>query len=446
MNAMKVIGFDMDYTLVMYDQKKLETLVFELAKEELIKSHNYPESIRNLSFNPDMIIRGLVIDKKLGNLLKINRFGYVKTAYNGKNFLSFENQKKLYSEEIINFSNSRYEMVHTMFSLSACSLFSGLSSHVDVKIPYEDIFNHVNTVIDSLHGNNVLKNVIRKNPSHYLIKNPLYAETLIMLKQFDKKLALITNSDWPFVKPMMDECYNPYLNGGKWEDLFDIIVVSSEKPAFFSNTNKFLEVDPSTGHLKNIDHITTGHIYQAGSAKGIEALFNVKSQDVLYVGDHIYSDILQSKKICKWRTMLVFDELKEELLAAEKGTHDLTLIRSLMAEKETYELELDQIYKYREKTYSVNQEIAVMTEADINARYTALKDKTAKIDEKISTLISAMNSHFNPHWGELMWAGNDKSMLASAIERFACIYTGAVSNLLYYSPVHYFRPKMKSYD
>jgi hypothetical protein len=34
---------------------------------------------------------------------------------------------------------------------------------------------------------------------------------------------------------------------------------------------------------------------------------------VLYVGDHIYGDILRSKKTLGWRTMLVVPELEAEL-------------------------------------------------------------------------------------------------------------------------------------
>lgn len=37
------------------------------------------------------------------------------------------------------------------------------------------------------------------------------------------------------------------------------------------------------------------------------------TQQVLYVGDHIYGDILRSKKSLGWRTMLVVPELETEL-------------------------------------------------------------------------------------------------------------------------------------
>ncbi len=40
---------------------------------------------------------------------------------------------------------------------------------------------------------------------------------------------------------------------------------------------------------------------------------NVNGDDVLYIGDHIYGDIVRLKKHCNWRTALVVEELGNEL-------------------------------------------------------------------------------------------------------------------------------------
>jgi len=42
-------------------------------------------------------------------------------------------------------------------------------------------------------------------------------------------------------------------------------------------------------------------------------LFGSTGKDVLYVGDHIFGDIIKSKKQKAWRTMLVVPELNHEL-------------------------------------------------------------------------------------------------------------------------------------
>lgn len=50
-----------------------------------------------------------------------------------------------------------------------------------------------------------------------------------------------------------------------------------------------------------------------GSCDIFNKLMGAKGKDVLYVGDHIFGDILKSKKIRGWRTFLVVPELVQEL-------------------------------------------------------------------------------------------------------------------------------------
>lgn len=59
---------------------------------------------------------------------------------------------------------------------------------------------------------------------------------------------------------------------------------------------------------------------QGGSSRHLHAMLGVTSgSQVLYVGDHIYGDILRSKKQIGWRTMLIIPELAVELEARERA-------------------------------------------------------------------------------------------------------------------------------
>ncbi len=51
----------------------------------------------------------------------------------------------------------------------------------------------------------------------------------------------------------------------------------------------------------------------AGSSDIVCDLLDVKGKDILYVGDHIFGDILKSKKRQGWKTFLVVPELTKEL-------------------------------------------------------------------------------------------------------------------------------------
>lgn len=50
-----------------------------------------------------------------------------------------------------------------------------------------------------------------------------------------------------------------------------------------------------------------------GSSDIVCDLLGAKGKDILYIGDHIFGDILKSKKRQGWRTFLVIPELAQEL-------------------------------------------------------------------------------------------------------------------------------------
>ena len=79
---------------------------------------------------------------------------------------------------------------------------------------------------------------------------------------------------------------------------------------------------------------------------------------------------------------------------------------------------------------------------DINAlthRLTEIRGSTETLDDEIAPMARAASEIFNPRWGPLMRAGNDKSHLARQMESYADIYTSRVSNLLYATPFAFLR-------
>lgn len=45
----------------------------------------------------------------------------------------------------------------------------------------------------------------------------------------------------------------------------------------------------------------------------VEKSLNVHGDEILYVGDHIYTDVSQSKVHLRWRTALILRELEVEV-------------------------------------------------------------------------------------------------------------------------------------
>ena len=83
MDSIEMIGFDMDYTLALYHQEKLEQLSIELTLRKLIEKHGYPEAIRGLHYDPRWAIRGVMVDRKLGNVFKLDRHSHVGRCFHG---------------------------------------------------------------------------------------------------------------------------------------------------------------------------------------------------------------------------------------------------------------------------------------------------------------------------------------------------------------------------
>ena len=57
-------------------------------------------------------------------------------------------------------------------------------------------------------------------------------------------------------------------------------------------------VNPIDGTMTNVEEkISQGGIYQGGCASILTADLNMEPDEILYIGDHIYGDIVRLKKI-----------------------------------------------------------------------------------------------------------------------------------------------------
>ena len=83
MGNVEMVGFDMDYTLAIYHLRRIEQLSFDLTLSRLVTDFGYPPEVGLLQYDHGFVMRGLVVDKAQGNLIKMDRFGSVGRAYHG---------------------------------------------------------------------------------------------------------------------------------------------------------------------------------------------------------------------------------------------------------------------------------------------------------------------------------------------------------------------------
>ncbi len=433
LKRIRYIGLDMDHTLIRYNSENFERLSHSKMIDKMIRN-GYPESLRKLTFDYNFAVRGLVIDRKKGNLLKLNRYAAIRASYHGQQLLDFKTHQKLYQSTYIDLSNTDYMAIDTFFSMSLANLFAQLvdlkDSDVTHKYPeYAQIADDVLAALDEAHRDGSLKEEVKRNLDQYIIKDPEVVHGLEKFKKHGKKLFVVTNSDFHYTKLLLDYAINPFLKDHtNWLDLFEIVITLAQKPKYFYEDYKYLKVNPQDGSMTNLDDKLVPGLYQGGNAKKFTADLGLNGDDILYVGDHIYGDILRLKKDCNWRTAMVIEELEGEISNNKKAEPINHEIEMLMHKKEPLEDDLTGMMTLRvEKGQSDESQVD------------SLQKKISEIDGQISQLIKKQHTLYNPQWGQLMRAGNEESYLAYQIDRYACVYMSRLSDLLVLSPRNYFR-------
>src|SRR5919198_3169715 len=443
MRSIRAVGYDMDYTLVHYHVEAWERRAFEHIRERLA-AQGWP--VVKLRFDPEMVIRGLVIDTELGNLIKANRFGFVKKAVHGTRPLDYEAQREAYARTIVDLAEPRWVFLNTLFSLSEGCMYAQLVDLLDQHalpgvMGYAELYRHVRQSLDAAHMEGRLKSEIISDPDRFVSLDSETALALLDQRYAGKKLLLITNSEWAYTVAMMAYAFDRFLPKGKsWRDLFDVVIVSARKPEFFTTRHPFLEVATEEGLLRPVTGpLRPDAAYFGGSAVELETHLGMSGDEILYVGDHMFGDVHVTKNVLRWRTALILRELEEEVTAVEGFRETEVTLAARMEEKERLEEEQCSVRLALQRRRAHYGPQPDEPEQALHERAAANPARVEVIDAEIAPMAKAASELRNPTWGLLTRAGNDKSHLARQVERYADIYTSRVSNFVYATPFVYLR-------
>ena len=101
LDKIDLVGFDMDYTLAVYQLQQMERLSLEMTAARMVERYGYPRDFLSIEYDPLFVIRGLVVDKPYGNIFKMDRHNHVGRCYRGRRALRFDDVKPLYRDEKI---------------------------------------------------------------------------------------------------------------------------------------------------------------------------------------------------------------------------------------------------------------------------------------------------------------------------------------------------------
>jgi HAD superfamily 5'-nucleotidase-like hydrolase len=434
----KALGFDMDYTLSHYRSPEIEELAYQSSVRLLVEQRDYPQALLATHFDPAFAIRGLVLDGVRGNLLKLDSARQVVRACHGSRPMSRGEIDLAYGRRRVVAAGAGFRSIDTLFEIPECHLYAVLVDALDAgRLKGRDclqVFQDVRWAIDTAHRNGAMKARILDNPELYILRDPELAAALDRWQRAGKKLFVLSNSEWTFTRGVLS-----FLLDGQdparpsWIDYFDRVVVSAGKPGFFQDS---LAPQPLAGETK---------AFMGGNALWLEDELQAFGEEVMYVGDHIYGDILRSKKNVSWHTLLLIPELASTLEQLEDQANELQDFVRFETVRRKSELRLSLL----EDALRRNQEhrrllaprlspealLALDQEAaQLKGEVEASQERMAAEKKILAQLDDQLESAFNPIWGSIFRDGYQQTRFADQIQQYACAYTGRISNLYLVDP------------
>ncbi|KYM90979.1 5'-nucleotidase domain-containing protein 3 [Atta colombica] len=425
LKEVQVYGFDYDYTLACY-KPSMDYLLYSLGRDMLIKKYKYPEGIANLEYRENFAVRGLHYDIEKGLLLKLDSFLQIQlgAVYRGLHPVPDEEVLRIYKNRIIPIAyveaphkhsyRSKMVQLADLFSVPEICLLCNvteyfLQNHIDYHP--EILFRDVKNSVQSCHP--IMHRLVVENVSEYLEQNKDLRRFFDRLRNAGKKTFLVTNSPFHFVNNGMQ-----FLVGENWKNYFDVVIVQARKPKFFTEETRPLRIYDEVKQTQLWDRVTKlnkGIIYLEGTVKQLQDMTGWRGHQVLYFGDHPYSDLADVTLEHGWRTGAIIKELTHEIETLndpkfKENANWLQMLTGLIEEHQDYEgpkvqNELDEWMRERDQ------------------------------------LRNEIKSVFNEQFGSVFRTYHNPTYFSRRLFRFADIYMSSITNLLEYSTSHTFYPR-----
>ncbi|XP_004444446.3 5'-nucleotidase domain-containing protein 3 isoform X2 [Drosophila pseudoobscura] len=428
LSEVQVYGFDYDYTLACY-KPILEDLLYNLAREMLVKRFRYPEDILDLEYEPNFAVRGLHYDVEKGLLVKLDSFLQLQlgSVYRGRTKLGADEVLKLYHNRLLPIAyvegpnnsyrhntNSKMVQLADLFSVPEMCLLCNIIEYFERnRIDYnpEIVFHDTRTAMGSCHP--IMHGKVMVNTAKYIERNPKLVKFFEKLQNAGKNLFLVTNSPFSFVN-----CGMTFLVGANWRDFFDVVIVQARKPKFFTDESRPIRLfdEKTRSHLwDRVSKLEKGKIYYEGSVRQLQELKGWRGHSVLYFGDHPYSDLADVTLKHSWRTGAIISELAHEIKTLNR--EDFKMSANW----------LQMLTQLIEDTQDDESEPAQACLREWMEERDQLRNKTKNV--------------FNEQFGSVFRTYHNPTYFSRRLFRFADIYTSDITNLLKFSTTHTFYPR-----
>lgn len=325
------VGFDLDNCLCRYHVSELFKLEYNLLSNFIANQNNHPtESLKKpYEQGEDFILKGLFLDVKKGNVLKIGADGKILQASHGTRKMSTQEIGKTYenfhwslTDKYVNDPLSTLggerQVVTDYFDLPVALVFARIVDDLDKLGPQEtyDIYPEILACLHNIYDHEQFiinrggfYTALKKEPEKYIIpSNDNLINWLKSLKNAGKTVFLITGANFDFGTYITNACLGP-----NWKELFDFVVYHARKPAFWHSNRPYKSTEDKI--IPNED-VKFGGEYFEGNYKLFYSLLqketNLSNPKVVYVGDSIIQDVYAPNYYCDVDTVAIVEELESE--------------------------------------------------------------------------------------------------------------------------------------
>ena len=298
--------------------------------------------------------------------------------------------------------------MNDLFSLSeACLLADTFQGLMDLGFDFEPsaVVDDVSAAIRHAHVSGAMQREVMLNQSKYIDRSDGTLQFLQGLKAAGKRLFLVSNSGHNFVDHGMS-----YIVGSDWKELFDVVVVSADKPRWYTDPRRpFRAISERDGRSKwaRVTSLKQGTVYTGGSIAALQALTGWRGGRVLYFGDSLWADLVAARREHGWYTGAIIGELDDEL-AILRSPEYTQLKRSATALMEL--LRVVQNCIGRDHLFGAAESVP---EAD--------DEILAALEAELDTVKRRMRTVFNANFGSVFRTVAGPTVLGFAVGRYCDI-------------------------
>ncbi len=179
---------------------------------------------------------------------------------------------------------------------------------------------------------------------------------------------------------------------------------------------------------------------RAATCTTSSARLGVDGDEILYVGDHIYGDILRSKKESAWRTAMIIQELEAEVAGPRVVPRGLRARRAPRGRARSPrgraallpDAVQGAVAAHRPRATDRRRTAHAEAEAErvrIKRAIERVRGRLRQLEAELQSSERRIDQRFHPYWGSLLKEENEQSSFGAQVEEYACLYTSRVCEL-----------------